>query len=248
MPGSAEFVSVEHPFAISVDDSSVEVLVEHDVDSTATGKRDLEDGIVAVRTSSSATAGDGNRSRLLGVIESVFPCLVTRFANSPNSSLRVSSHARARALCFAAASAILSDTHSALHALPALIDAHADDSLMHGALDSGVLSWKGRTGTRRVKGGVSGPAEDVRPVAEVGTGVNFRPAGGVRGQVAGSLPRRQPGTGTRWHRVGVVTPSLHPEVPDTRFTSPGRGFGIRQPMGCTKVCQTRTVGDLGVKG
>ena len=57
--------------------------------------------------------------------------------------------------------------------------------------------------------------EDLRPVSEVETGVNFRPAGGVRRQVAGSLPRRQPGTGTRRHRVGVVTPSLHPEVPDT---------------------------------
>ena len=72
-------------------------------------KRDLEDGILAVRASSPATAGDGNRSRLLEVIESVFPCLVTRFANSPNSSSRVSSHARARALCFAVASAFLSD-------------------------------------------------------------------------------------------------------------------------------------------
>ena len=61
--------------------------------------------------------------------ESVFPCLVTRFANSPNSSLRVSSHARARALCFAAASAFLSDPHSALHSLAPLTDALADDSL-----------------------------------------------------------------------------------------------------------------------
>ena len=49
VPDSAEFVPVEHPFAISVDDSSVEVLVDHAVDSTATGKRDLEDGILAVR-------------------------------------------------------------------------------------------------------------------------------------------------------------------------------------------------------
>ena len=96
---------------------------------------------------------------MLEVIESVFPCLVTRVTNSHNSSLRVSSHARARALCFAA-SANLSDPHSALLALPALIDAHADDSLMHGALRSGVLCRKGPTGTRRVKGGVSGPAED----------------------------------------------------------------------------------------
>ena len=137
--------------ACESDDSSEEVLVDLAVDSTATGKHDLEDGIVAVRNDSSvqfsvgraldssvtgtcdldgvpvvrasspATVGDGNRSRLLEVIESVFlPCLVTRFANSPNSSLRMSSHARARALCFAA-SAFLSDPHSALHSLPALM-------------------------------------------------------------------------------------------------------------------------------
>ena len=64
------------------------------------------------------------------------------------------------------------------------------------------------------------------------TGVNFRPAGGVRGQVAGSLPGRQPGTGTRRVRGGV------PEVPGTRFSSPGRGLGIRQSMGWTKVCES----------
>ena len=69
-------------------------------------------------------------------------------------------------------------------------------------------------------------------------GQNFRPAGGVRGQVAGSLPRRQPGAGTRQHRVGVVTPSFDPEVPDTRFVSRGRGLGIRESMGWTKVCET----------
>ena len=55
VPDSAEFVSVEHPFANSVDDSSVEVLVDHAVDSTATGKRDLEDGIVAVRNDPSSS-------------------------------------------------------------------------------------------------------------------------------------------------------------------------------------------------
>ena len=41
----------------------------------------------------------------------------------------------------------------------------------------------GPTGRRCTKGGVSGPAEDLRPVSEVEAGVNFRPAGGVRGQV-----------------------------------------------------------------
>ena len=102
---------------------------------------------------------------MLEVIESVSQCLVTHFANSPDSFLRVSSHARARALCFAAASAFLSDPHSALHSLPALTDAPADDSLMHGALNSYVLCGKGPTGTRRVKGGVSSPAEDLRLVS-----------------------------------------------------------------------------------
>ena len=87
-------------------------------------KRDLENGIVAVRAS---TAGERNHSRLLEVIESVFLCLINRVENSSPSSLRVSSHTRARELCFAVASACLSDPHSARHSLPALTDAHADD-------------------------------------------------------------------------------------------------------------------------
>ena len=97
---------------------------------------------------------------------------------------------------------------------------------------------QGPRGRKRVEEGVSSLAEDLRPVSQVEAGVNFRPAGGVRGQVAGSLPGRQPGTGTKQVRRGAVTPSLHPEVPDTRFTSPGRGLGIRQSMGWTKVCHT----------
>ena len=92
------------------------------------------------------------------------------------------------------------------------------------------------------KGGVSGPAEDLRPVSEVEAVVNFRPAGGVWGQVAGSLPGRRPGTGTRQVRGGVVTPSLHPEVPGIQFVSPGRGLGIRQSMFWTKVCETAQSG------
>ena len=180
-------------------------------------KRYLEDGILTVRASS-ATAGDGNRSRLLEVIESVVPCLVTRFTNSPNSSLRVSSHANARALCFAAASATLSDPHSALLALPALIDARAGDSPVHGALNSGVLCRKGPTGTRRVKGGVSGPAEDLRPVAEVdrgkfsagrrcmGAGCRFTSQEATKAQVPG-------GTGEVWPHLPSTRRFL---IPDSR--------------------------------
>ena len=111
-----------------------------------------------------------------------------------------------------------------------------------------VNSWsdtgrvQGPTARRSTKGGISGPAEDLRPVSELKAGVNFRPAGGIRGQVAGSLPRRQPGKGTRWVREGAVTLSLHPEVPGTQFASPGRGLGIRQSMGWTKVCETARSG------
>ena len=132
--------------------------------------------------------------------------------------------------------------------MPALVDAHADDSRMHGALNSGYLCRKGPTGTRRVKGGASGLAEDLRPVSEVETGVNFWLAGGAREQVAGSLPRRQPGTGTRRVGEGAVTPSLHPEVPDIRFMSPGYGLDIRQSMRWTKVCGTARSGIWVLKG
>ena len=107
---------------------------------------------------------------------------------------------------------------------------------------------QGPTGRRCTKGGVSGPAEDLHPVPEVEAGVNFRPAGRVRGQVAGSLPGRQPGTGTRTGKGSVVTPSLHPEVPDSLSVSPGPGKRIRQLMGWTKVCGTTHLGDLGAKG
>ena len=100
----------------------------------------------------------------------------------------------------------------------------------------------------RVKGGVSGPAEDLRPVPEVVAGVNFRPAGGVRRQVVGSFSGKQPGTGTRTSKGSVVTPSLHPEVPDSLSVSPGPGERIRQSMGWNEGVWDRTIGDLVAKG
>ena len=128
--------------------------------------------------------------------------------------------------------------------------AHARSTPMHDAhnswSDTGRV--KGPTGRRCTKGGVSGPAEDLHHVPEVEAGINFRPAGWVRGQVAGSLPGRQPGTGTRRVREGAVTPSLHPEVPDSLFVSPGRGLDIRQSMGWTKVCGTTQSGIWVLKG
>ena len=68
------------------------------------------------------------------------------------------------------------------------------------------------------------------------------------GQVARSLPGGQPGTGTRTNKGSVVTPSLHPEVLDSLFVSPGPGKKIRQLMGWTKVCGTTQSGIWVLKG
>ena len=199
-------------------------------------------GIVRSREFESARATAGERSGgigLLEVTESDFPSL----SYSVNSCLGLSTSACARASrvarAVAAARVCPVSSSSAVSAV-----AHAHATTLHGAHNSwsDTVRVKGPTGTRRVKGGVSCTAEDLRPVAEVAAGVNFRPAGGVREQVAGSLPRRQPGTGTRQVRGGAVTPSLHLEVPGIQFVSPGYGLDIRQSMGWTKVCRNARSG------
>ena len=198
-----------------------------------------------------ASAGESERIiRLLDVSESAFPPLPNS-SHAHNSCHRLSTSACARAswsaaACAGAAARVCPVSSSSAES--AVVHAHA--TTLHNAQNS--WSDTGRvncpTGRRCTKGGVSGPAEDLRPVSEVEAGVNFRPAGGVRGQVAGSLPRRQPGTGTRRIREGVVTPSLHPEVPGIQFVSPGRGLDIRQSMGWTKVCGTARSGIWVLKG
>ena len=171
--------------------------------------------------------------------------------NSDNSSIGVASVVPALAAVASPASAsscpcpLASRVAGAVHARRTVTSMHALTA--HNSWsDTGRV--QGPTGRRCTKGGVSGPAEDLRPVSEVEAGVNFRPAGGVRGQVAGSLPRRQPGTGTRTGKGCVVTPSLHPEVPGIQFVSPGRGLDIRQLMGWTKVCGTTQSGIWVLKG
>ena len=57
------------------------------------------------------------------------------------------------------------------------------------------------------KGGVSGLAEDLRPVSEVEAGKNFRPDGQLREQVVEQSPVRRPGLGSR-PPGGAVTPSV----------------------------------------
>ena len=109
---------------------------------------------------------------------------------------------------------------------------------------------QGPTCTRRVKGGVSRPAEDLRPVSEVEAGVNFRPDGRVRGQVAGSLPWEATGHWYQANQGSVVTPSLHPEVPDISMSgSPGRRRLRHQAIdGLDEGVRDRTIGDLVAKG
>ena len=125
---------------------------------------------------------------------------------------------------------------------------HDDGSPVHDACSnswSDTVRVQGPTGTRRVKGGVSGPAEDLRPVSEVEARVNFRPAGRCTG--AGCRFHSQEATRRRV-RDCAVTPSLHPEVPGIQFVSPGYGLDIRQSMGWTKVCGTARSGIWVLKG
>ena len=198
-----------------------------------------------------ASAGESEGIiRFLEVSESAFPPLLNS-SHAHNSCHRLSTSACARAFCFAGACAGAAARVcpvSSSSAISAVVHAHA--TTLHNAQNSWSDTGRvqGPTGRRCTKGGVSGPAEDLRPVSEVEAGVNFRPAGGVRRQVAGSLPRRQPGTGTRQVRGGVDKPSLHPEVSGIQFVSPGRGLDIRQSMGWTKVCSTTRSGIWVLKG
>ena len=202
------------------------------------------------RSGPSAHASASESDRVIGLLEvteSEFPSL----SYSVNSCLGLSTSACARAsrfagACAGAAARVCSVSSSS--AVSAVAHAHA--SPLHGAHNSwsDTVRVQGPKGRRCTKGGVSSPAEDLRPVSEVETGVNFRPAGWVRGQVAGSLPGRQPGTGTRQSKGSVVTPSLHPEVPDSLSVLPGPGKRIRQSMGWTKVCGTAQSGIWVLKG
>ena len=166
-----------------------------------------DDPDAAVRT---AAAGDSERIiRLHEVSESDFPPLL-RSSQSPNSCPGSWSSACARSVARRVAAAPARVCPGSSSSAVSAAVAHAHASVLHGA---SVNSWSdmvrlhGPTGTRRVKGGVSRPAEDLRPVSEVEAGVNFRPAGRVRGQVAGSLPGKQPGAGSRPNKGSVHLPS-----------------------------------------
>ena len=122
--------------------------------------------------------------------------------------------------------------------------AHARSTPMHDAHNSGGTggllpvqrstsyclgnSWSdtdrvtGPTGRRCTKGGVSGPAEDLRPVSEVEAGVNFRPAGG-----AGAGCRFHLQETTRHRNQARQGKCGHTFPPDTDWTSGNRWVGRR---------------------
>ena len=104
-------------------------------------------------------------------------------------------------------------------------------------------SWQGPRRRKRVKGGVTGPAEDLRPVSEVEARVNFRPAAGCRftSQEA-TRHRYQEGQGRCGHTFPPPGGSWYP----IRVT--WIRIGHQAIDGLDEGVRDRTVGDLGAKG
>ena len=184
-----------------------------------------------------ATAGESQR--IIGLrerYESDFPSL--------HSSGCVGVDACSRVPALPAASASLSS--SAFPPASLAVVAHARSTPMHGAHNS----WSDtvRYVVPRAQGWLK-VGFPVRPkicaLSQRWRRGKF--SAGPRCTGAG-LPSKQPGTGTRQHRVGVDTPSLHPEVPGLQFVSPGHGLEIRQSVGRTKVCGTTQSGIWVLKG
>ena len=265
--GSAEYVSVDPVSVINRCDDGPSTLasVDHAVDFLDTCKHDLEDGVVAVRAT---TAGERNHSRLLEVIESVFLSLISAENSSP-SSLRVSSHTRAREICLAAASACLSDPHSACRSLPALTDAHADDSLMHFDVNSGRLDTGNSLAfqrcrkvrqSRTVRFGSVDQTVDMSPALAAGT--YRRSVDEMHGQRQVSRkrwaesswggPGPGPGLGP-CGRSGMVGGSLGCAaairgIPCSLVMPPGRHQRAPQSLGWEWVCGTEKSGVWVLKG
>ena len=112
---------------------------------------------------------------------------------------------------------------------------------------SDTVRLQGPTGTRRVKGGVSGPAEDLRPVSEVEAGVN---SAGRRCTGAGCRFYSQEATRHRYQacqgRCGHTFPP--PEGSWYLIRVTWIRIGHQAIVGLDEGVWNRTVGDLGAKG
>ena len=247
--------SQDHDQVVDPVHRDVSVLAELEDDCVRRRKAGCSAGVAS--DMSRIQVGSGRNSRIHGSQSSSFACARVSSGSLLGACVVGSASAAVGSACLPAVrTRTYADVAASACGGMAVMQRHACNSVVSGGFLPVQKSTsynvgtgrQGPTGTRRVKGGVSGLAEDLHPVSEVEAGVNFRPAGGVRGQVAGSIPRRQPGTGPRRVREGAVTPSLHPEVPGIQFVSPGYGLEIRQSMGWTKVCGTARSGIWVLKG
>ena len=165
----------------------------------------------AAETAAHATAGESeeilglhvspsslhNSSNSRGCVAAV---ACARLPAVPGVSARVCPVSSSSAVSAAVAHARFTPMHDAHNSggTGGLLPVHRSTSCCLGNSWSDTGRVTGPTGRRCTKGGVSGPAEDLRPVSEVEAGVNFRLAGeeyGDRLQVhflGGKL-----GTGTR---------------------------------------------------
>ena len=105
--------------------------------------------------------------------------------------------------------------------------AHAVVSPLHFNSWSNLVRLQGPTGRRRVKGGVSGPGEDVRPVSEVGG----------RGECSARLqvhfPGGQPGKGKFLAHLPSTQIFL---TPDSRHLDVDRAAGTQAINGLEQRC------------
>ena len=120
-----------------------------------------------------------------------------------------------------------------------------------GAAPGSTNSWSDTahaccpTGSLCTKGGVSGPAEDLRPVSEVEAGVNFRPAGAARGRLQVQSPGGNQAQ-ARQGRCGHTFPPPGGSWYPTRVT--WIRIGHQAIDGLTKVCGTARSGIWVLKG
>ena len=179
----------------NLDPAAMTKLHAEEKDAFAINKRDLEDGIVAVRSTlgarrdsgggRTAPAIAGERVGILGISRDFVTC-ASSFNSSCGSSRACMSYLDAVLSASARAPAAALVARSSAPSSSAVgLCMHAHGSLVHDACSN---SWsdtvrKGPTGRRCTKGGVSSPVEDFLPVSEVEAGVNFRPAGWVRGRL-----------------------------------------------------------------
>ena len=171
------------------------------------GERALEDRVESVRSGVPSVAGEGGEIiGLREVTESDSPSHSSSFVNSSKSFVGVSTPSSnsvcARSAFPAFASASPSRTGHSLAPLCAAVVTHAA-SPVHDARNSVACCSQGPTERGPTKGGVSGRAEDLHPVSEVETGVNFRLACRVQGR----LLCTPPGGDQDQAPGGAVTPS-----------------------------------------